>query len=108
LSAQRDDKSGWMMRFFWMGVLVGTLVGCSGPANATGAPVDETAAARKLYVTKCAKCHKFYDPATYSDEEWRVWMVKMSKKSKLKPAQERALSRYIEETYRAGAKKKQP
>ena len=108
MSTTGDDRSLLLARFFWIWVLVWALVGCTGPASATGAPVDETAAARKLYVTKCAKCHKFYDPAKYSDEEWKVWMVKMSKKSKLKPEQERSLTRYIDETYRGGVKKKEP
>ena len=79
------------------------LAGCATPASAKE-PVNEKAGARKLYVAKCAKCHKFYDPAKYSDEEWKVWMGKMSKKSKLTPEQERSLSQYIEEAYRSGKK----
>ena len=65
--------------------LVAVLIaGCTGPGRVSELPVDETTAARKLYVAKCAKCHKFYDPAKYSDEEWQIWMTKMSKKAKLK------------------------
>jgi hypothetical protein len=82
-----------------MGLALG---GCSGPASATDGPYDETAAARKLYVAKCAKCHKFYDPAKYSDQEWQKWMTKMSRKAKLKPEQEEMLARYIQENFRAG------
>src|SRR5437667_6761367 len=77
------------------------LAGCAGPSRATDLPVDETAAARKLYVAKCAKCHKFYDPAKYSGEEWQKWMAKMSKKSKLTPEQSEVLARYIEDTFRS-------
>ena len=77
-----------------------TLLGCAGPKETRNGPLDETAAARKLYVAKCAKCHKFYDPKKYSDEEWHKWMRKMSKKSKLTPEQEALLSQYIDETYR--------
>jgi uncharacterized protein YceK len=77
------------------------LSGCSGPASVTDGPYDEKTAARRLYVAKCAKCHKFYDPAKYSDQEWEKWMTKMSKKAKLKPEQEAMLARYIEDTYRA-------
>lgn len=50
---------------------------------------------RKLYVAKCAKCHRFYDPTDYTDEEWEKWMASMSEKSKLKPDQEELLSRYL-------------
>jgi hypothetical protein len=64
-------------------------------ARTAGLTDLEIATARKLYVTKCARCHKFYDPANYDDEEWHTWMVKMSKKSRLKPDQEELLSRYL-------------
>jgi len=53
-------------------------------------------AGRKLYTVKCARCHKFYDPAKYSDEAWRTWMDKMSRKAKLKPDQKQILSEYLE------------
>src|ERR1041385_3507444 len=56
----------------------------------------ETAEARKLYNAKCAKCHKFYDPAKYDLAEWNMWMRKMSKKAKLKEAQSELLGRYLE------------
>ena len=52
--------------------------------------------ARKLYNAKCAKCHKFYDPANYDEGAWQTWMRKMSKKSKLKEAQVELLGRYLE------------
>src|SRR5437899_912855 len=81
-------------------LLVLALAGCSGPGKELA--VEDKAEARKLYVAKCAKCHKFYDPAKYSDAEWRTWMEKMSKKAKLKPEQAEKLSQYIEDTYRAG------
>ena len=63
--------------------------------------LKEAAAARKVYVAKCAKCHKFYEPRNYTDADWEVWMGKMSRRSKLKADQEEALKRYLEE-YRAG------
>lgn len=58
---------------------------------------------RELYIAKCARCHKFYDPARYPDQEWREWMDKMNRKAKLKPGQKELLSRYLE-TIRAGAR----
>jgi fibrillarin-like rRNA methylase len=71
-----------------------------GSGAAPSQVADETTAARKLYIAKCAKCHKFYDPAKYSDEEWRKWMAKMSKKSKLTAEQSDMLSKYVDETFR--------
>lgn len=43
--------------------------------------------ARKLYVAKCAGCHKLYDPAGYTTAEWDTWMQKMRRKSRLSDQQ---------------------
>jgi hypothetical protein len=75
--------------------------GCAVPAIAKDSPSKESAAGQKIYVAKCAKCHKFYDPAKYSEADWQMWMAKMSKKAKLKPQQEEDLSRYIAENLRS-------
>jgi hypothetical protein len=59
-------------------------------------PEQDAKAARKLYTSKCARCHKLYDPANYSDSEWRTWMDKMNRKAKLKPDQVELLLRYLD------------
>jgi len=64
----------------------------------------ETKEAQRLYNLKCAKCHKFYDPASYSHPEWDDWMKKMAKKSKLKSTQYDLLVQYTE-TLRPAAHK---
>src|SRR6185295_4418538 len=83
---------------FSVHVLLIALAGCSSPAGATDSPVTtasaDAAATRKLYVAKCARCHKLYDPAKYSDAAWREWMDKMSRKAKLKPEQKELLWDY--------------
>jgi hypothetical protein len=56
----------------------------------------EIAAAKKLHTAKCAKCHRFYQPADYTSKEWNEWMRKMSKKSKLTPEQDKLLSQYLD------------
>jgi hypothetical protein len=61
----------------------------------------EVAAARKLYVAKCAKCHKFHEPKSYSEADWARWIRSMSEKAKLKTEQDRLLRRFLDE-YRAG------
>ena len=71
-----------------------------GPSNTSETPANENARAQKLYVAKCAKCHKLYAPAKYSDEEWQMWMGKMSRKARLNPEQQRVLSNYIETALR--------
>src|SRR4051812_5062271 len=94
-----------MRRLFLLHVLFVALAGVL-PARAADLPQptpDIMEAGRKLYTAKCARCHKFYDPAKYSDAKWRDWMDKMSKKAKLKPAQKQILSEYLE-TFRTGTK----
>jgi len=66
------------------------------PPNVTGLSADELNQAARLYTIKCAKCHKFYNPADYNDAEWHTWMTKMSKKARLKPGQQDLLSRYLD------------
>jgi hypothetical protein len=63
--------------------------------------LKEAEAARKVYVAKCAKCHRFYEPKSYSDADWNRWMGLMSQRSKLRNEQAERLKRYLEE-YRAG------
>jgi cytochrome c553 len=70
-------------------------------ASANELTAKEITAARKIYVTKCAKCHRFYEPTNYAESDWRAWMEKMSKKSKLKEDQAGLLARYLD-AYRAG------
>lgn len=64
-------------------------------AGAAELSATEQANARKLYNTKCARCHKFYDPAKYTDAEWQMWMTRMNKKARLKSAQAELLGRYL-------------
>lgn len=71
------------------------------PAGADDLTVKEIGAAQKIYAAKCAKCHRFYEPKNYSESNWRTWMDKMNKKSKLKAEQAALLSRYLD-AYRAG------
>ncbi|NBR86056.1 MAG: hypothetical protein EBS84_19645 [Proteobacteria bacterium] len=65
-------------------------------AERAGMTPGDIARAAELYPLKCAKCHKFYDPASYPDAEWRTWMTKMSKKSHLQPDETDLLARYLE------------
>ncbi len=58
---------------------------------------EELSKAKDLYVTKCTKCHKLYDPADYGDEEWAGWTRKMKKKASLSDEQYELISRYTEQ-----------
>ncbi len=63
--------------------------------RAAGLTVEDVHNATKLYVTKCARCHKFYEPSVYHQAEWNDWMRTMSKKSRLKQDEDWLLSRYL-------------
>ena len=76
-------------------------------ARVAGLADEEIARAQKLYIAKCARCHKFYDPVKYNNAEWHSWMTKMSKKARLKADQEQLLSRYLD-TFRAQQAEKKP
>lgn len=52
-------------------------------AVAGGLSPEEANAGAKLYAAKCARCHKFYDPASYTEPEWQSWMLKMNRKARL-------------------------
>ena len=86
------------MRFLPFALIVVLATGVLA-AGTTGLTEPEMRAGRKLYTAKCARCHKFYDPARYSETEWHEWMDKMGRKAKLKSDQKELLSRYLE-TYR--------
>lgn len=77
------------------------------PPSPSGAELlfsgEEIAIARTLCLTKCVKCHKFYDPAKYDDAKWHKWMTKMNKKAKLKETEADLLGRYLE-TFRSTAR----
>jgi len=88
-----------MRRVWYTGVVALAAVSAAGAAELSARDVAD---ARKLYNAKCAKCHKFYNPANYDDAEWNKWMTKMSRKAKLKPAQAESLSRYLD-TFRRPA-----
>ena len=79
------------------------LAGLAGRARADELSPQETRTAQKIYTTKCAKCHKFYDLAEYSQADWNEWLQKMGRKSKLNSQQYALLSRYLD-TLRSGPK----
>lgn len=78
-----------------------TLAAADPAAGADELTAKEITAARKIYVAKCAKCHRFYEPTNYTEPDWRTWMEKMNKKSKLKTEPASLLNRYLD-TYRGG------
>jgi len=89
-----------MRKILGLQVLGLAFAGGFAPARADLLSAEQLNTAHKLYVVKCAKCHRMYDPAKYSDSQWQAWMVKMNPKAKLKPDQRELLESYIEQTLR--------
>lgn len=83
-------------------------VSLAGAVNARELSEQDVAAGKKLYVAKCARCHKFYDPSTYSDESWSEWMDKMRKKARLTSDQHELLLRYLDALRHKGGSPQQP
>ena len=85
-----------MRKIFSSFILTVALAVSSISAMATELSSSELKAAQKVYLTKCAKCHKLYEPSSYSDEEWSTWMLKMKKKAKLKEEPYNLVSKYTD------------
>lgn len=84
--------------------LAGTLLCASEMAHAGDFSQQDLANAEKLYRNRCAKCHKMYDPAKYTTQQWDIWMDKMGKKARLKGSQKEAVVEYVETTFRKARK----
>ena len=56
---------------------------------------EQVTAARTLFVAKCTSCHKYYPPANYTEADWNSWMRKMSRKVRLKGAEDELLRDYL-------------
>ena len=95
----RNSYGRLLMRFAIRLHVLGLALASAGVAT-KAADISSDALGRKLYVGKCAKCHKLYDPAKYSDEQWQIWIDKMSRKAKLQPDQKKLISHYVEEALR--------
>ena len=75
----------------------------SGCQTQGGAATSASIPASKLYVAKCAKCHKMYPPENYSAMEWQDWMFKMKRKSKLTDEAYQRLLDYTHELRMSGS-----
>jgi hypothetical protein len=72
------------------------LVGASNCAQAMELSAKETKRAQALYVAKCARCHRIYEPAKYDAKRWQEWMKSMGEKSRLNQEELDLLSRYLD------------
>lgn len=56
----------------------------------------EKSAAKRIYDTRCVKCHVKRWPVDYPPEEWQLWMKKMSRKAKLTPDEQKLMAHYFD------------
>ena len=87
------------MRLLLITLLLMPVLAAAGPGT-NELSTRDLAEARSIYVNKCAKCHKFYEPRNYPEINWQAWMEKMDKKSRLNSRQAELLNRYLD-AYRA-------
>ena len=75
-------------------MLCAFLAGSIGPFK--NAYADDLSKGKSIYLTKCSKCHRLYDPKSYENEAWTGWMVKMKKKARLNDDQYERILKYLE------------
>ena len=88
-------------------ILIGASVLALRAAGAADLTPAEAAVGKRLYVNKCARCHRFYGPAAYDDAAWNGWMVKMKQKARLSDREYAALAAYLQ-SVRAQAREPKP
>lgn len=62
---------------------------------------------KKLYESKCLRCHKDLDPTIYEDMTWKKWLWKMKDKARLDNEEYGDLSDYLKGVREAAKSKKQ-
>lgn len=77
-------------------------------ASVAGAAEQAPAAppGKKLYESKCLRCHKDLDPTIYEDMTWKRWLWKMKDKARLDNEEYGDLSDYLKGVREAAKSKK--
>jgi mono/diheme cytochrome c family protein len=78
-------------------------VSATGAAEQSAAPPP----GKKLYESKCLRCHKDLDPTIYEDMTWKKWLWKMKDKARLDNEEYGDLSDYLKGVREAAKSKKQ-
>jgi len=91
--------------FAWLAAPVMILAGCvafvpepePSDAGENEGVLRELSAGRRLYVEKCAGCHRLYDVDAYGDDEWRSHVREMivENKVRLSGSEHSSLVRYL-------------
>lgn len=89
--------AGMAVFMFSCGTKKTTAVAATTPVEAKPAVelTPELAEGKNLYENSCAKCHKLYEPAKFSKDEWAPILVRMQKKAKLDDVKMASITNYI-------------
>jgi len=66
-----------------------------GVLTVKGVMTKELSEGKNLFENNCAKCHKLYDPKSFSAENWKPILVKMQMKAHLDDTQIGSISNFI-------------
>lgn len=69
-------------------------------------PAPPAPPGKKLYETKCFRCHKGADPTNYEDMTWKRWLWKMKDKARLDNEEYADLTDYFKSVREAAQAKK--
>ncbi|MDQ3002423.1 MAG: diheme cytochrome c [Fibrobacterota bacterium] len=50
---------------------------------------------RKLYISRCAECHRLTDPKKLTPADWPEMVERMAENAKINPDQQRAITQYL-------------
>jgi hypothetical protein len=82
-----------MSRILLAAVLLVAVAACAGaPASPSGAAGADPA---QLYRSRCSSCHRPYEPASRTREQWRAALARMAPKAHLSPAEQEALGGWL-------------
>ncbi|MCX7825381.1 MAG: hypothetical protein N2689_07470 [Verrucomicrobiae bacterium] len=76
------------------------------PTVSAADPSPANAAAKKLYETKCLRCHEELEPAAYEETTYKRWLWRMKDKAGLDNRQYGDLSGYLKSVREAARPKK--
>lgn len=71
------------------------------PATAAEPPSNQSPG-KKLYETKCIRCHEHHDITVYEDMTWKRLLFKMKNKARLDDEEYGDLSDYLKEVRKGG------
>jgi hypothetical protein len=104
---QRTHRSSlhWQGRFLtWL--FLAAAVAALGASIVRAAEPAAAPPGKKLYETKCLRCHKDLDPTIYEDMTWKRWLWKMKDKARLDNEEYGDLSDYLKSVREAAKAKK--